>query len=116
MNELSVQRAALQQMRDMLRQFIRGDLEVAAFVPSYAALFAPFDPPDRTTEELSDEEYADLSLFIRLMGGWFGEYNELIPRNPSWIYGQNDEPYGWIDGPGYREWISEEAKTRNLSP
>ena len=46
-NKLDVQRAALQQMRDMLRRFIRGDLEVDAFVPSYGAATATGRPGQR---------------------------------------------------------------------
>ena len=32
----------------------------------------------------------------------FGETEHLIPRRADWVYGESDEPYGWVDQEEYR--------------
>lgn len=103
---LARQRQALSEIRVMLGRFVRGEIDASAFVPGYRLLFAPFDPQDLVTEELSDAERAELELFIRFMGGWFGEEDELIPKTRDWEYGKNEQPYGWVDSESYRRWIA----------
>jgi hypothetical protein len=105
MDVSETQRRALADMRRLLARFVGGHLPVREFVPQYGALFAPFDPPDLSTKDLSDEERAELDVFITLMGGWFGEDDERIPKSKSWVYGRDTEPYSWIDEPAYRDWI-----------
>ncbi len=103
---LARQRQALSDIRVLLGRFVRSEIDVSTFIPSYRQLFAPFDPPDLVTEELSDAERAELDLFIRFMGGWFGEVDDLIPKMRDWEYGKNDQPYGWVDSESYRRWIT----------
>lgn len=100
-------RDALHKIKDVLREFLQGHIGVADFVPRYRALFAPFDPPDLSTDDLSEAEQSELKVFIRLMGGWFGEENDIIPKRAEWKYGEDTEPFSWIDGPAYRTVIQE---------
>lgn len=90
-------------MRSQVEDFLERRIGVAQFLPAYMALFAPFDPPEAHYEDLSKEEDAQVQTFIRIMGGWFGEH--ALPRDPSWRYGVDVEPYAWIDEEGYRHWI-----------
>src|SRR4051812_14385545 len=98
-NDRAVKKDALHKIEDLLREFLQGSIDVAEFVPRYQALFAPFDPPDLSMAELSEEEQSELKVFIRLMGGWFGEENDVIPKRAEWKYGTDTEPFSWIDGP-----------------
>lgn len=106
MDLLTKQRQALSEMRALLGRFVHAEIDAAVFVPTYRKLFAPFDPPDLVTDDLSEPEQRELELFIRFMGGWFGEDDDLIPKRSDWEYGANDQPYGWIDETSYRSWIS----------
>lgn len=103
------QRQALGEMRLLLGKFVTGYVQVSEFLPAYRSLFASFDPPDLSTSGLSTEERAELDLFIRFMGGWFGEDEESIPQRADWQYGSDTEPYAWVDGPAYRQWIRAEV-------
>lgn len=114
MERLTRQRQALGEIRTLLGRFVRAELDVATFVPSYQRLFAPFDPPDLATAELSDAERAELALFIQLMGGWFGEDDPLVPKASDWQYGKDDRPYGWIDPDAYRRWIASSTRAAGI--
>jgi hypothetical protein len=114
MNNLVIQRKSLQEIQSLLGRFVRAEIEPAEFIPKYQALFAPFDPPDLVTTELRDTERTALELFIRFMGGWFGEEYGLVPKRSAWEYGSDTEPYGWIDGPAYRRWISSAAQEMGI--
>ena len=105
MNLVDEQRRALVEIRRVLADFVRGDSSVAEFVPHYRSLFAPFDPPDLAVRDLTDAEKSEVDVLIQIMGGWFREYDALIPKDPAWRYGTSMEPYSWIDGPAYRSWI-----------
>ena len=102
---VNVQRKALLEIRMLLGRFVRAELEPAEFLPEYRSLFGPFDPPDLTMSGLSQTEQNELSLYIKLMGGWFGEDDGLVPRRADWEYGKDMGAYSWIDGPAYRRWI-----------
>ncbi len=105
MELVETQRQALKEIRSLLKRFVAAEIEPADFIPRYGRLFAPFDPPDLTTDALSVSEQHELDLYIKLNGGWFGESKDEIPKNPAWKYGVDTAPYSWIDGPGYRRWI-----------
>ncbi len=105
MNLVDRQRRALVDIRRLLADFVEDRIEASGFIPKYRSLFAPFDPPDLTTGDLTETERGELSVFLKIMGGWFGEEDALLPRRPNWKYGTDDEPYSWIDGPRYRQWI-----------
>lgn len=110
----AAQKNALREMRTLLGQFVRGELEAAQFIPSYKRLFAPFDPPDLTTMDLSESAKREFDLFLLFYGGWFGEHDDKIPRRTSWTYGQDQEPYAWIDGPAFRQWIRRTAEEAGI--
>jgi len=105
MELVTAQRTALREIRVLLGRFTRGEVEAAEFIPKYRSMFAPFDPPDLVTSDLTDAERTELALYIQFMGGWFGEDDALIPRRADWQYGKDTEPYSWIDEPEYRSWI-----------
>ena len=102
------QRLALDKIRHTIDLFVTEKVGVAEFIESYRSLFAPFDPPDLSASGLSEYDRRSLGVFIRLMGGWFGECDDLIPRRDEWVYGESEEPYGWVDEGRYRGWILEE--------
>jgi len=102
---LATQREALRELRSLLGRFVRAEIDVSEFLPRYRRLFAPFDPPDLTTADLSLDECKQVDVFICLMGGWFGEQDELIPRRSDWVYGTDTAPHGWIDANAYRALI-----------
>lgn len=108
------QRTALHDIRRLLAAFVGGAISVADFVPRYQKLFAPFDPPDLTAGGLTEAEKHQLETFIQLMGGWFGEEDDLIPKRADWVYGANTEPYAWIDEARYRQWIQERASSEKI--
>jgi len=114
MDTLAQRRLALGEMRGLLERFIRCEIEPRDFIPAYRQLFAPFDPPDLSTGGLSAEEKTELKLFVLLMGGWFGEYEEEIPKRQDWKYGSDLEPYSWIDGPAYRQWVLKAAEESGI--
>ncbi|MFK7985270.1 MAG: hypothetical protein AB8I08_04495 [Sandaracinaceae bacterium] len=106
------QKRAFSQMRDLLVRYVAGTVSTADFVPAYRALFAFFDPPENGLY-LPRHERAELEAMVRVKGGWFGEFEDLIPKDPSWRYGVDTEPYGWIDTAGYRAWIRETLRSPN---
>ncbi|MEZ4252402.1 MAG: hypothetical protein R3B99_29680 [Polyangiales bacterium] len=101
-------RQALDEIEKWIGLFVRGDIGVAEFLLSYRSMFALFDPPDLSVSGLSVSDRQRLDAFVRLMGGWFGECDHLIPRRDGWVYGVDSEPYGWVDEGLYRGWILEE--------
>jgi hypothetical protein len=111
---LDDQRDALSKMRVLVSRFVSGEIEVADFVPPLGSLFAPFDPPDLSTTELTDAERTELWFYIDVKGGWFGETAERIPRRGDWVYGRDTSPYSWIDGPAYRRWIVSAASSAGV--
>jgi hypothetical protein len=112
MSAIDERRRALQRIRETLAEFARGDLSLQTFLPRFKKDLGPFDPPDLSTDGLSDSEKAELTLFIELSGGWFGENQHLIPRRSDWQYGTDTEPFGWIDTQAYRDWIRDSLRTR----
>lgn len=107
MSSLDERRRALGRIRRLLRRFVDGEIAVSAFLPNYRRLFGDFDPPDVCSEDMSAEERNQLYVFIELMGGWFGEHDHAISLRADWKYGDETEPYGWIDEDAYRRTIAE---------
>ena len=107
MSLVEQQRRALTDIRQLLAEFVEERIEGREFIPKYRSLFAPFDPPDLTTGDLTKRERRELAVFIRIMGGWFREDDDLIPKRDGWVYGEDTEPFSWIDVDAYRRWIVE---------
>jgi hypothetical protein len=107
-------REALRQLRGTLREFLAERISVADFVPRYGELFAAFDPPDLSVEGLSEGERSELNVYIRLMGGWFGENENVIPKRSEWKYGEDTRPFSWIDEAAYREVIREALRQNDI--
>jgi hypothetical protein len=114
MNLVTAQRQSLQEIRTLLGKFVRAEIESTYFIPKYKTLFAPFDPPDLVTQDLSKSELIELDLYIEIMGGWFGEKDDLIPKISDWKYGENTLPYSWIDTSSYRKWILSRAAENGI--
>ena len=115
MHSIQTRREALGSMTELLRQYIEGKVETADFVPRFGRLFAPFDPPDSSSEGLDDAERERLDLYIELKGGWFNEDAHVVPKNPSWEYGKDTAPQAWIDTRAYRDWIRESLAAAGFS-
>jgi hypothetical protein len=98
---------ALSQIRKLLEGYMSGKVNTDKFIPEYRSLFAVFDPPDIMEKSLSSDDRNQLSAYIKIMGGWFGEYDRLIPRKDDWRYGDWKEPFSWIDTEKYIGWIRE---------
>ena len=60
-----------------------------------------FDPLDGALEGLTDSQQKEIVFYFEWHGGDFGEYEDRIPRNPTWKYGESEEPYGWVDTERY---------------
>ncbi|MEC7521785.1 MAG: hypothetical protein VYE22_18020 [Myxococcota bacterium] len=109
------QRRALEELRRALAEFLRGEIDASIFIPHYRSLFAPFDPPGLAAADLSPAERHELDVYVELMGGWFGENDEAVPRRADWRYGVDVEPHSWVDQPAYRRSIIRRLAEAGLS-
>ncbi|MGC4001176.1 MAG: hypothetical protein QM767_28430 [Anaeromyxobacter sp.] len=69
MELVEAQRQALAEIRALVAAFLAGELEAPEFIPRFGALFAPFDPPDWAARNLTEQDKADLDVFILVNGG-----------------------------------------------
>ena len=109
------QRRALEGLRRALAEFLRGEIDASIFIPRYRSLFASFDPPDLAAAGLSPAERHELDVYVELMGGWFGENDQAVPRRADWRYGVDVDPYSWVDQPAYRRVIARKLSEAGLS-
>lgn len=67
-----------------------------------ASVMKPLDPLDWALKELDAPTGKEAEMYVKWLGGEFGETEDHIPRRPEWKYGESDEPYGWVDQDEYR--------------
>ncbi len=88
---------ALNTYRQNAELYVDGKIEWQEFWESFAEIMAPFDPLDWSLESLSEEQKKEVLFYYEWHGGEFGEFEERIPKNKNWKYGESKELYGWID-------------------
>jgi len=94
--------AAIQECRSIVRDFIAGHFDYGEFRKRMGPATGPFDPLDWALEGLTSDDQSEVRLYVEWLGGEFGETEHLIPRRADWVYGESDEPYGWVDQEEYR--------------
>jgi hypothetical protein len=77
-------------------------------------LGSSFDPFNSSTADLDSELIEELKLYSKFTGGEFGEYEEFLPKNEGWRYGESVEKFGWIDTAKYKELLEKEFLKLNL--
>jgi hypothetical protein len=94
--------AAIPKCRAIVRDFIAGHLDYGEFRKRVVAATGSFDPLDWAVEGLTSDQESEVALYVDWLGGEFGEAEHLNPRRADWVYGESDEPYGWVDQEEYR--------------
>ncbi|MEQ1565993.1 MAG: hypothetical protein ABMA64_10180 [Myxococcota bacterium] len=94
-------------MKDVLRRFVRGELDVPGFVQAYDTLFAPFDPEPDSLQGLDQAAVHESEVFSGFLQGTWGGANPNVPRRTDWRYGIDVEPYSWVDAEAFRAFIRE---------
>jgi hypothetical protein len=94
----------LQRARKLAEGFVAGEIE---FVPFYEGLTfilgATFDGLDSQLHELPDAVQREVRFYSDWTGGEWGETEDRLPKRNGWRYGENLEPYGWIDKKTYQQ-------------
>lgn len=93
---------AIEKCCSFLRQFISADLDYAAFKEGMAKVIGPLDPLEGALDGLTRVQQMEATMYVEWQGGEFGETEHLIPRRSDWVYGDSNEPYGWVDLDKYR--------------
>jgi len=107
---------AIRRMRTLSERFIGGELPFGQFYPELQSQMGSFDPLDWRLEGLSPVLQDEVLFYDEWTGGQFGEYPERLPRSPTWVYGRDTEPYGWIDEAAYRQAFAEAFRRLPPSP
>jgi hypothetical protein len=94
----------LQHARKLAEGFVAGEIE---FVPFYEGLTfilgATFDGLDSQLQGLSSAVQREVRFYSNWTGGEWGETKDRLPKRSGWKYGEDVEPYGWIDQEAYRQ-------------
>lgn len=98
---------ALAKLKEALRRFIEGEMEIAAFVHAFDKSFGPFDPAPESLRGLGDAEIHEYEVFTQCLQGAWGGANPKVPRRLDWRYGVDTEPYSWIDVEQFRRFVRE---------
>ena len=93
---------AIEGCRAVVREFVAAKLDYATFRERMALVMGPLDPLDWAMKTLTTTQQAEATFYVEWLGGEFGETEHQIPRRADWVYGESDEPYGWVDQEEYR--------------
>lgn len=108
---------AVLRCREIVRSFVLGHIDYAAFRERMAQAMGPLDPLDRALRELTEEGAREAEAYVEWLGGEFGEHEDRIPRCAGWEYGVSDQKYGWVDQDAYRARLREAlSDVLRLSP
>lgn len=98
----------LQRARELAEGFVDGSI---GFVPFYEGLTfilgATFDGLDSQLQGLPDSVQREVRFYSDWTGGEWDETENLIPKRSDWKYGEDLEPYGWVDQGAYRRAFSD---------
>lgn len=89
--------------RELAESFAAGTIEFVQFYKGLVFILgATFDGLDSELQGLSDALQREVRFYSEWTGGEWGETKDRLPKRIGWEYGQDIEPYGWIDHEAYR--------------
>jgi len=96
---------AILELRNRSQRFITGEMQFSEFLSALS--WYRFDDemedengewdPERAVKDLSDELQQEYLFYVR----WHLAASTKKFANPHWVYGESQEPYGWIDKKAY---------------
>ena len=92
----------LRACRSIVRDFVSKKIDYSEYCARMNVAMDPLDPLDWALQGLTEDQSKEAMLYVDWIGGEFGETRHLIPHRPDWVYGQCQEPYGWVDQEEYR--------------